>query len=87
MLKNTTTISAYTRGHETRLNDIKLNTIIHPQNCCDSVAYPQWLASTGRVLRVQEVPESKSGQDMMTSVPPSVFFHSSSQIRLRAYSA
>ena len=39
------------------------------------IAYPQWLASTGSVVRVREVSGSKSGQDIMTTVPPSVFFH------------
>ncbi len=49
----------------------------YPRNRCDSVAFPQWPASTGHVVGVRGIRGSKSGQDIMTSVPPSVLFHSS----------
>ena len=50
---------------------------LYPQNHCDSITYPQWLASTGPVVGVPGVLGLKLGQDIMTSIPPSVFFHSS----------
>ena len=54
-----------------------INPHIPTESGGDSVAYPQWLAFTGHVVRVRGVLGSKSGQDIMTSVPTSVFFHSS----------
>ncbi len=45
--------SAYTRGHEKGLDDVMQETLIYPRNCCDSVAYPQWLACTGHMVWVR----------------------------------
>ncbi len=55
----------------------------YPRNRCDSVACPQWLVSTGPVVGLR-APNSKSGQDIMTSVFQvlSSFFHSSQRLTM-----
>ncbi len=38
--------------------------IIYPRNRRDSTAYPEWLASTGRMVGMRGVPVLKSRQDL-----------------------
>ena len=46
-------------------------------NRCNSVAWPKWLTCAGPVVGERGIPGSKSGQDIMTFVLHSAFFHSS----------